>query len=330
MMLYEFAITPDTFDELNYKNHRPNEVSVVQILRGIIENGLIADLHKGKWSSEAIEAKLSKLPPALRDQIRVCLTTLHDRNRLVRHPKHHTSPVQDEDWLELLLNSDNVIKFQGVILGDDLFLQNSFPDDRFTNLADSLNSPFWLARRRTLDLERTEKAFREVFEGVLRHAKTLDIVDQYINPVDEKWTKTVKLFSSLMGKRCGERLSGRIRIHTNEDQISNAGTPEARNPKFHLNNWKTLLEPLAQTDKHKFEVIYWRVKTGGEPFHDRHIITNQCGISVPNGLDLPNRVNPGTTDISLLDEDVRVKRLNKFSVSTSVYETRNEWQIKIE
>ena len=329
-MLYEFAITPDTFDAQNYETHRQNEVSIVQLLRGIIENGLIADLHKGKWLEEVFETRLSALPPNLRDEIKSCLILLNDRNRLVRHPKCNPSPAQNQDWFNLLLNSDGTIKFYGIVLGDDLFLENALTDDRFTILENSLNSNFWLARRRTLDLERKEETFRNVFAPVLRHAKTLDIVDQYINPVDEKWTKTVKLFSDLMGRRCGDRLTGRIRIHTNEDQISNAGTAEARNPAYYLDKWRTFLKPLNQADKHTFEIVYWRVKSGGEPFHDRHIITNQCGISVPNGLDLPNRVNPGTTDISLLDEDVRLKRLAKFTFATSVYETRNEWQIKIE
>lgn len=325
-MLYEFAITPDTFNVQNYLTHRQNEVSIVQLLRGVIENGLIADLNKGKWLEEIFDSRVTKLPPGLRDQIKSCLTILKDRNRLVRHPKCPTPLISDMDWFNLLSESDNIIKFYGVVIGDDFFLQNTFPDDRFVILDDSLNSFFWLARRRTLDLERIEAEYRKVFAPVLRHAKTLDIVDQYINPIDEKWTKTIRILSDLMGRRCGQRLVGRIRIHTNESQISNSG----QDASVHLGRWETFLEPLNQTDKHGFEVIYWRVKAGGEPFHDRHIITNQCGISVPSGLDLPNRRNPGTTDISLLDEDVRLKRLIKFSVSTGVYETRNEWQLKIE
>ena len=327
-MLYEFGITPDTFDAPNYRTHRQNEVSIVQLLRGIIENGLIADLHKGKWLADVFDSRLSSLSPALRDQIKSCLTILNDRNRLVRHPKYPTNPADDIDWFNLLLESDNNVSFYEIITGDDFFLQNSFSDSRFTILADILNSGLWLARRRTLDLERTEAKYREIFTNVLRHAKTLDIVDPYINPVDERWTKPISILSDLMGKRHGSRLVGRIRIHTNEDQISNSDINLS--PDFHIARWRTFLEKLNARDNHGFEVIYWRVKTGGEPFHDRHIITNQCGISVPNGLDLPNRVNPGTTDISLLDEDVRLKRLEKFTDSTSVYETKNEWRIKIE
>ncbi|HRH40157.1 MAG TPA: hypothetical protein PKY82_00840 [Pyrinomonadaceae bacterium] len=327
-MLYEFGITPDTFDHPNYRTHRQNEVSIIQLLRGVIENGLIADLHKGRWLEDVFNSRVSSLSPGLKDKIESCLKILNDRHRLVRHPKCPNNPACDADWFNLLLESDNKINFYEVITGDDFFLQNDFSDDRFTVLSEILDSVLWLDRRRTLDLERTETKYREVFTSVLRHAKTLDIVDPYINPVDERWTKTISLLSDLMGKRHSERLVGRIRIHTNEDQISNSDIDTS--PDFHIAQWKSFLEELNAKDKHGFEIIYWRVKNRGEQFHDRHIITNQCGISVPNGLDLPNRVNPGTTDISLLDEDVRLKRLSKFTGSTSVYETKDEWRMKLE
>ena len=326
-MLYEFAITPDTFDAQNYETHRQNEVSIVQLLRGIIENGLIADLHKGKLLDD-VNSRLDSLQPSLRDKIKSCLILLNDRNRLVRHPKCLTNPAYNLDWLRLIFESDNQIKFHEIIIGDDLALQENILDSRFTILEDVLDSDLWLKKCRTLALERKEEAYRKEFASVMRHAKTLDIIDTYINPFEEKWVKTIEILSDLMGKRIGERIIGRIRIHTDEDQIANSN--KNTNPSFHLEQWKNVLEKIRKKDNHKFEVIYWRVKVGGEPFHDRQIITNQCAIEVPAGLDLPPRQNPGTTNISLLDEDVRIKTLNKFSASIGVYETRNEWQIKVE
>ncbi|MGI9860446.1 hypothetical protein SDD30_03545 [Moorella naiadis] len=86
-MLYEFAMTPDLFDASRVNTDGTAGIVLVELLRGIAENGLLANLHKDRWLRHVTEARVSTLPPTLKDKVMTCLKVLHDRHRLVRHPK---------------------------------------------------------------------------------------------------------------------------------------------------------------------------------------------------------------------------------------------------
>ena len=53
--------------------------------------------------------------------------------------------------------------------------------------------------------------------------------------------------------------------------------------------------------------------------HDRFILTDQCGISVPGGLDCRTHSHANSTDWSLLDEDVRRRRWNEYDPAASLF-----------
>src|ERR671925_365444 len=82
-----------------------------------------------------------------------CLNTLHDRHRLVRHPRRMQSdPTADSEWLELALESHQRLPFHGIILGKALLAECGYIDSAFTELSAALDSPQWQSRRRSLTL----------------------------------------------------------------------------------------------------------------------------------------------------------------------------------
>src|SRR5262245_24601346 len=86
IVLYEFALTQDVFDADMIEDDPVHGVTLVQVLRGMCDNGMIANLHRDKWIKHLQEERIPYLSPSLKDKILVCLTTLNDRHRLVRHP----------------------------------------------------------------------------------------------------------------------------------------------------------------------------------------------------------------------------------------------------
>jgi hypothetical protein len=100
--LYEFAITPDLFDASVANSDGRASVILVELLRGIAENGLLANLNKDRWLRHVTEKRTTTLSPALKDKVLTCLSALHDRNRMVRHPKRVAGdPLNDKEWLNL-------------------------------------------------------------------------------------------------------------------------------------------------------------------------------------------------------------------------------------
>lgn len=325
-MLYEFAITPDVFTSPAFEDNSANKVIVVQLLRGICDNGMIANLHRGRWINHIQNVCLASLSPDLRDKIIACLNVLDNRHRLVRHPRCNTGePATERDWFQLMLDSDTRIPFYEVVMTDPFGVAENLTENRFLGLSNVLDSDLWNTRRRTLDVERTSAEYNRILSPILRHAKTLDLVDPYMNSQDQKFTRVIDICSRLMGQRAHDRLEGRIHIHTHKENQK----PDGRDENSYLSNWEAILRPLSQRDRHRFKIFFWRNNAGGPPFHDRYLITDQCGLSVPSGLDLPNRRNPGTTAFSLLDEEDRLKILENFNEVTSPYETRATWQREI-
>jgi hypothetical protein len=75
-----------------------------------------------------------------------------------------------------------------------------------------------------------------------------------------------------------------IQIHAGDPL--NEKEDDLREPaKDRLDRWEQELKPVVAHWGHKIDVSLWRNNPGGKPFHDRYIITDQCGISAPGGLD---------------------------------------------
>jgi len=72
-VLYEFAMTPDLFDASVANSDGSASIILVELLRGIAENGLLANLHKDRWLRYVTEKRTTTLSPALKDKVLACL-----------------------------------------------------------------------------------------------------------------------------------------------------------------------------------------------------------------------------------------------------------------
>ena len=61
-MLYEYAMTPDLFDSKILNSNDASEINLVEILHGIAQFGLLANLHKDRWILH-VEERLNSLSP---------------------------------------------------------------------------------------------------------------------------------------------------------------------------------------------------------------------------------------------------------------------------
>jgi type IV secretory pathway VirB2 component (pilin) len=120
-VLYEFAITPDVFNRADFDAQPEIGVILVELLRGLRDNGLVANLHKDRWGVHVSTDMLPQLPLGLRDKLNTCLALLRDRHRLIRHPASADgNPATDLDWLNLALVSHARIPLRGIVLSQNL------------------------------------------------------------------------------------------------------------------------------------------------------------------------------------------------------------------
>lgn len=308
-MLYEFALTPDIFcKDLIQEESRASEI-LVDLLQKLLISGLLAEFQGTAWRKTVFE-RVDSLPQQSKKKIQTLLTTLKDRNRLVRHPKQNAYQLStDEDWLRLILDGHKLVPFHGIVLQNSLLNKNFYNDDALIEFFSIKESMQWdNLDRRTVTVEKTHHAYRNAMEPILRHAKSVKLVDPYLNPTDQRFIKTVDSCSELLGKRRYAKASGFVEIHTGTKQDATTQDNELR-----LNQWIKELKSLKDRDGHSFEVFLWNQQPGKRKMHDRFLLTNQCGFSVPWGFDHLRATHDESSDWSLLDYEVYIKRWNQYS-----------------
>lgn len=322
-MLYEFALTPELFDASVVNTDNAGTI-LVQLLRGIEENGLLADLNRSRWS-RYIGERIETPPQVLRDKVMACLKIIEDRHRLVRHPKCVSgNPGTNLDWLNLALESHQKIPFHAIILSQALMESCGQENSSFVEFLRSLDSAQWESRRiRTLTLTKSLADYRAALAPILRHARSLALIDPWLNSQESRYFNTVTICSNMMGQRGHARLQGRIHIHAEAGQQK----PYNRTLTDYLNAWEQKLRILIAADGHRFKVFLWESLPGSQSLHDRFILTDQCGISAPGGLDCRSHSHANSTDWSLLDEDVRQQRLNDYDPLLSPFKLLGDREI---
>ncbi|MGV8118312.1 MAG: hypothetical protein AB2L14_00970 [Candidatus Xenobiia bacterium LiM19] len=318
-MLYEFAMTPDLFDASAIDSAHMGDI-LVQILRGIISNGLIANLDKGKWEKHIVEERLNSLPPVIRERVIRCLTMLKDRNRLVRHPRSSFGrPVNDTQWLNLALESHNQVPFHGILLSQNIISAIAHKESYFIELSGALDSSQWLSMRNSRMLSKSPDDFKCILKPLLRHARKISLIDPYFNCYYTRFFDTVRMCFELAGQRIQETIQTQILIHAGDPDDYRQDPRETVEKR--LDAWEQKIRRLPEfKNPHRCILHLWRQKPEGQVFHNRFILTDQCGVSIPDGLDCRTGAPAESNEWTLLDEEIRIKRLHDFDPVTSPYE----------
>lgn len=279
-MLYHFAITPDAFEPDTLNAMSPPGVVLVELLRGICDSGLLANLHGGHWLTEIRSNQGHEgMPPDLRDRIEACLTTLFKRNRLSAHPPGQEYSGDDFAWLKRALDRHANITFRSIVSSDEHLVLSELADESLVGLSNALDSPHWIDRKRSTRFIKTVSNLQRNLSPIVRHASKVSLIDPYMTCREPRFFDTVQECADLMEN------NGTIHIH--------AGNPERVGPEHQresvtsrLGRWEAELQPVANHSGHKFRVLLWgRKPQPSKQFHDRYIVTDQCGLEAPGGLD---------------------------------------------
>ena len=326
-MLYHYSITPDAFDPAAVKEMTPPGVVLIELLRGICDNGLLANLHAGRWMTDVRRHQAHKeLPPGVRDRVEACLSILHDHNRLIRHPAGAGDYEGDDfRWLKWSLErhqADRGNPLNGVFSTDDFIELSELTDDVLVRLSTALDADCWVNRERSIRFTKIAANLRQHLTPIVRYAQKVTLIDPYMTCREPRFLDTVQHCADLLGNHDGQQSSGTIHIHAGDPAF--VGREDLREPvDDRLDRWEGELKTFAGHWGHTFRVFLWGRKPGGKLLHDRYIITDQCGLDAPGGLDfLPDsdaeRANQTTWSI-LNPKDIRQILLEEFHHAKSPY-----------
>ena len=332
-MLYHFAITPDVFEPTTVPATSREALILVELLRGIADNGLLANLQAGSWHKTVREQyDVASTAPELRDKLRTCLNLIHGRNRLIRHPSGSTRPDDDFRWLHWAIErhlSDPDYPFKGIFATGDYIELSEIAENAIVPLLLALDHECWLNRPKSVRFVKTDVLLKAHLSPLLRYAEKITLIDPYMSCRKERFFDTVQRCADLLGKHDGQRQRGVIHIHAGDPHYD-AEVAHREMASARLDQWEQALKPVVAYWKHRFEVFLWKNNPGEKTFHDRYIITDQCGVSAPGGLDFgddPTRAN--LTSWTWLEPPIISEILLKeFNPSTSPYKLLGSRKVK--
>lgn len=278
-LLAEYALTPDVFDMTSYSSDEVCGLRLQSLKDVLLQEGLVRDLRGGAWVRLFLE---TGRPWHMRGK--ELLKKLAIQKRLVPAvPALAQDPGSDGEWCDEALASHGKHPVAGIVVTDATAAPH-----KNTSIVSSVSkltsAAWWNTRSPSLRLKRTLVDYETALEVVLRHANSLMLVDPYIDPTD------VHQYSDLfriLGRLQHRSVKPLVEVH----RAAWYGPGNDKRPR--LQEVVDALTPaLTATAKQvgiSFEVFLW------DDIHDRYLISDLIGISLPFGFSTTRAPNAVTT-----------------------------------
>ncbi len=276
-MLGEYALVPDIFDQAAYSNPAFIEMCLPHLKEPILQEALVRDLCDGGWSAYCL-ANAGSLHRLCKEILR----KLQQNNRLRRFPRQKgATPASNLDWCQEALAAHAVEPLQGIIAAHTTKQQIAAPE--VASIEKLTSSTWWQARSPSVTVDRKTADYLRVLNRVLLQANSLMFIDPNLDPSSHNYRDFVQLLAPLAQRTPKPR----IEIHRSFCK----GDGPAR--KFPTEaDWKNAFSQLSNqlaAQGLTAEVFFW------DDFHDRYLIADVIGISVPAGFDVTGKPNDCST-----------------------------------
>jgi hypothetical protein len=277
-LLAEYALTPDVFDVASYTSEEVCGLHLQILKEVLVHEGLVRDLHQGEWGKLLVSADRS-----WHQGVKELLMQLKIQKRLVSFaPVSKVVPMTDADWCSEALATHKKRPLAGIIVSDGLAVahQGNTPVAAVGRLA---STPWWTGRSPSLRLSLTLHSYQTALDLVLRHAKSMMFIDPYLDPSDRHQYGD---FMTLLNLAAGRTPLPVIEIHR---AAWYGGGPDKRpNIAEVVAALTPGLSDCARRTGLKFDVFLW------QDVHDRYLISDLLGISLPKGFATTRAPKTGT------------------------------------
>ncbi len=273
-LLADYAITPDVFDLTSYSTEEVCGLHLDKIREVLLVEGLVRDLRQGEWREV-----FSATGRPWHRRARELLKKLATQGRLIRFaPALDEPPTDDKGWCAEAIGTQEALPFTGGVIVSDQ-VKRAFASEPLVARVDRLAStPWWAVRSSSVRLPRSLTAYREHLDPVLRCASSIMLVDPHLDPARPGYRE----IGDLLAHAGGRTPAPAIEVH----RVCYEGSGPRRRfpmkdsgPTYFEKLFRDALEPKVRASGLRVEVFVW------DEFHDRFLISNLIGISVPNGFD---------------------------------------------
>ncbi len=267
-LLSEYGLIHDIFDERCYSTQEMAAVQMQLLRTVLLEDALVRDFRNGGWGKV-----FSDRERPWHEHGRRLLRALVAQNRLSTVPcRGAKDPTSDVEWCQEALDSLKTSAFNGIITTGAT--ASLFAVEQVAAIEDLQNAKWWQLRSPSLRLRRATGDYKRALGLVFKRANSIMFIDPHLDPTRPRYVEFLKLFEGWQ-KRSTKPT---VEIHRICSEGSGRDCSILTKNEWQ-NRFETLLEGLARLGW-KATVFIW------DDFHDRYIISDLLGISVPNGFDI--------------------------------------------
>ena len=297
-LLADYAVTPDVFDITSYTSEEVCGLCLEMIREAILTEGLVRDLWSGEWRKSFEDPAR-----AWHRRSKELIKKLASQSRLIPFPAGlRNPPVCDQDWCAEALKSHEVQAIAGGIIVTET-VKDAFAREPLVARIDRLGAaPWWRAARSpSVRLSRRLADYTKHLEPVLRCSNSLLFIDPHLDPHLDPMQERYDDIGELIAVAGQRYPSPRIEIHRVCYEGSGPGRrfPMRDEGDYFERRFRDGLSGRLRAAGLQAEVFVW------DGFHDRYLISNLVGISLPNGFDTDRNPNSVTrwTRLGRTDSD---------------------------
>ena len=276
-MLAEYALIPDIFDGSCYSTSAVCDVHLQNLKEVLLNEALVRDMRNGEWSAHI---QKDVVPISLR--AKELIKKLVGQNRLRRaRPAIEKTPEDYKEWCEEAIASHD----QGDLLTGIIATNSVWESFRGKTLVASIeklpNVSWWQSRSCSCRIKKETKEYVEQLHKVFRQANSIMFIDPHIDPTRDNYKEFLQLLLAIAPNK------PLIEIHRVWDSGSGHDRTIYTKDELHR-RFASLNEQLINAGL-TVKIYVW------PDFHDRYLITDVMGLSIPYGFDISTAQDETTT-----------------------------------
>jgi|AntAceMinimDraft_16_1070373.scaffolds.fasta_scaffold02356_3 hypothetical protein len=283
MLLNEFAITPDVFDDEYCNSLDSRDVNFTHLQHRLINDALVRDLHRGEWKKYVL-AHMERFKPRLR----YLIENLSKNNRFrITEAALPSIPSDDIAWCREAISSHSMDPLTGIVTSDSLFQKFKKQKSVVSSIENLHNVPWWMDKQ-SQRLHRNIDEYLKQLSRLLSHANFIMFIDPHLDPRKNQYGDFSELLKAANRKECPPI----IQLHRTYPKQSKMTMSQWAD--IFKNAYSELLIKLGLS----VDIFIW------DKFHNRYLITDIIGIQLTNGFDTDTDPNAYDT-WGRLDSDDR-------------------------
>jgi hypothetical protein len=306
-MISEIILSPCAFDESGYTNKEICKPILQQMRDILLNEALLTSMCKDEFINY-----LTSNNERWHTIFKNLLPNLITQNRFIKREKYLTNtPITDKEWIiEALEVIKNINKIDNIFISAAHHSQFKRQNSKIHSIENIHLSNFWQNRSCSKRLLLNTIDYINTLELILVNSNSIMFIDPYLDPSPARPCKEfIDILRFIMNNTIKSSVSIEIHLKLNHNDGDNNK----------ISDWEKIFSKnifSKVNNKLRIKVFIW------DNFHDRYLISDLIGISIPYGFDTTSNTKSITTwtRLSRVDKDAVQKEFDENSVHHNIIE----------